>query len=88
MNQPKFITVYSIKSALSTGRVNELSARVFEYDSQYVFINGEFIKSMQMIGRDCFLNREEAVAAADVKRLKKIKSLTRQIEKLKQMTFE
>lgn len=39
------------------------------------------------LGRDCFRSRDEAVAAAEKVRLKKIASLEKQIAKLRNMTF-
>ena len=39
------------------------------------------------VGRECFHTREEAAAAAEALRLKRIASLESQIDKLRKLTF-
>lgn len=76
-------TYYSIKYALSSGKVESFIAGV-PSEHGYVHRGGFF--SSQKLGTDCFETEGEALAEFDLKRLKKIASLERQIAKLRAMT--
>lgn len=82
-------TVYITKYTLSTGKIEKAVATrsITELDD-YVQLQGQnrYI-SLYRLGKDAFLTRDEALANAHEKRLKKIRALEKQIAKLRQANF-
>jgi hypothetical protein len=76
-----FITKYALTSGVLTAS-GEVKDGRFHPDS-----NGKFYFLSFAIGKDAFLTREEALANADLRRVRKIKSLERQIKALRDMTI-
>lgn len=83
MKQAYYVTKY----ALTRGITEDL-LEVGSTTSEYAYGIGDLRHMQCLIGRDCFLDRAEAVKAAEALRLAKIKSLKVQIAKLEAMRFE
>lgn len=78
--------MYCVKYAMTTGRVSEVDCTPGHADNTYVYSNDRF-PTQYCVGRDAFYEHADAVAAAIVMRDKKVKSLEKQILKLKAMVF-
>lgn len=76
-------TYYVAKYALNSGGVAPIEWSREPDEDGDIFINGAHLR----MGRDIFLNRGDAVAAADKLRLQKIASLKKQIANLESMKF-
>ena len=78
--------IYITKYALSSG-ILEKEARIEDYGNGHLraFVNGY---SSYEIGSEAFLTKEDALKNAEERRLKKIESLKKQIEKLEVLRFE
>ena len=79
--------IYITKYALSSG-ILEKEARIEDYGNGHLraFVNGYY--SSYEIGSEAFLTKEDALKNAEERRLKKIESLKKQIEKLEVLRFE
>lgn len=79
--------IYITKYALSEG-ILEKEARIRDYGNGHLraFVNGHY--SSYGIGSEAFFTKEDALKNAEKRRLKKIESLKKQIEKLKVLRFE
>lgn len=79
-------TYYLIKYAMSSnGEIRAFSTDQTHNEFSYVFEPGTW--SSHKIGRDLFTTPEDAIAAAEVARKKKISSLRKQIAKLEKIEF-
>lgn len=79
--------IYITKYALSEG-ILEKEAEINDYGNGHLraFVNGDY--SSYGIGSEAFFTKEDALNNAEKRRLKKIESLKKQIEKLKVLRFE
>ena len=79
--------IYITKYALSKG-ILEKEARIGDYGNGHLraFVNGDY--SSYGIGSEAFFTKEDALKNAEKRRLKKIESLKKQIEKLEVLRFE
>lgn len=82
-------TIYITKWALTKG-IKEAEARIekFENDEDIEIAWVKGVMSCLIMGKDAFLNRDDAVKMANTMRLNKIKNLKRQIVKLEKMIIE
>jgi hypothetical protein len=78
--------VWITKYALTTGLFSGVVRDIADGDPNYVFLQDQNY-SVYHLGKDCFLTESEAKELAKIMRDKKIKSLEKQIKKLKQMEF-
>lgn len=78
-----FITKYAL-----SGGITEFDAdiRYPDYAPYGIFNSGQWGQLLRL-GSDAFLTRDEAVADAEKRRVKKIASLQKQIAKLEKVTF-
>jgi hypothetical protein len=76
--------VFKTKYALSSGKVESAEVERAATDPDYVI---EGVYGFYRLGRDCFESKAEAAADAEKRRLAKIVSLRKQIEKLEKMRF-
>lgn len=77
--------VYLTKYATTTGKIRRVEvARVLE--SGLVFLNG--LGGCYKIGSDCFSNSADAIQACEEARIRKLKSLDKQIKKLSAVVYE
>lgn len=76
-------TYYLAKYALGDGKITTIEWAKDPDEDGDIFFNGGLLR----LGRDIFLTKEDAVAAADKLRLKKIASLKKQIATLEAMRF-
>lgn len=82
-------TIYITKWALTKG-IKEAEARIekFYNDESIEIAWVEGLTSCLIIGKDAFLNRDDAVKMANEMRLNKIKNLKIQIVKLEKMIID
>ena len=79
--------VYVTKYAL-TGGVKEHPVSVAEKDGKYVWVRFGKDRFMLVKDRDVFADKSKAIADAESRRTKKIKSLEKQIANLKKLKFD
>lgn len=77
--------VYLHKYALSSGKIDEIEGKL---DEGYFKPNKEYGFSIGFSPDDYSLTKEDAIKAVNQKIDKKIKSLEKQIQKLKALNFE
>lgn len=78
--------VWVVKYALTDGVRRTAATKTS--DNEYVLCRSINAFWSFKIGKDVFLTEEEALQAAEKMRLKKIKSLQKQIKKLEEMRFD
>lgn len=83
MNNKEQITAYVTKYALTKG-ITEQKGEISSYDTFGYKVNGWY---SSVIKNDYSLTLEDAKKQAEQKRLKKIASLEKQIQKLKKLSF-
>lgn len=82
---PKYyITTYAL-----TQGIRHVDVDLDHWDQSFVHERiGGYCRATYKIGTDAFTSRDEAIANAEARRLKKIASLKKQIAKLEAMTFD
>lgn len=86
MENRKGKTVWITKYALTTGIFSGVVRDTSDNDRNYIFLQ-DHPHAIYYVGRDAFLTEEEAKAQAVALRDKKIKSVEKQLTKLKSMEF-
>jgi hypothetical protein len=81
MSKTVYLTAYALSSGIETTAVRR------SHEDGYVSLEDRSF-SIYKIGHDVFETFEEAVADANARRDKKIKSLEKQISKLRALKFE
>lgn len=79
-----FVTKYALTAGVISRTVKKTT------DSGYVIVaeDGKFTEWFLKQDRDVFADKAKAIADAESRRTKKIKSLEKQIEKLKKLNFD
>jgi hypothetical protein len=70
---------------LSNGKIKEIEGEIVSGDPRYVAVSGQW--QPWRLNRDCFADRDAAVADARNRQSQKIASLKRQIAKLEKLTW-
>lgn len=81
---------YAMKHALGDGKIQAFEGQMSEVSKEIVYSGtpGTWQALYYKIGKEAFTSLDDAVAAANSARAKKIASLRKQIAKLEAMTFE
>lgn len=74
---------YSIKYSIATGNIDEFESH--DGDGYAACYEGASLRRFEQIGRDCFTSPDEALAAFEVKRAKKLAALRKQLARLEAM---
>lgn len=77
---------YLTKYCLSDGKIHAFEDDPSRSDEKYIRRKGDAF-GMFVLGRDCFVSRDEALADAEKRRDAKIASLKKQLAKLEVRTF-
>ncbi|GIK74551.1 MAG: hypothetical protein BroJett021_35390 [Chloroflexota bacterium] len=78
--------LYLVKYALTAGIEQVVAAENQNEESGYIYLKGRSFYSF-LLGRDVFTDLPSAIAAAETMREKKIKSIEKQIAKLRKLDF-
>lgn len=77
--------VYLTKYATTTGKIERVEVEKVLEDG-FVYLKGFY--GFCKIGRDCFFNPADAIQACEEARIRKLKSLDKQIKKLSAVVYE
>ncbi len=83
MSEHLYITQYAL-----SGGITFRECEPGDINSDYFYIVGNIWSGGYRLGKECFRSKTEALADAEARRVKKIASLKKQIEKLERKTFD
>lgn len=87
MEQKVYITKYALTKGILE-KDAEVKPSHWDKNILFAWVHGNFGDESFRVGSEAFCTKEEALKDADGKRIKKIESLKKQINKLENLKFE